>query len=99
MSKKCKRAQMEKIAAMKQAQLHCEIQMLRDDHSDREAKELEQEIAEQEARVFDSGDLNRLTLEGSPGETVVVDVLRGGQQIQVYVLRGPIGIMGGGMGR
>jgi C-terminal processing protease CtpA/Prc len=50
-------------------------------------------------RVFDTGDLNQLILDGAPGETVVVDVLRDGQQIQVYVPRGPIGITGGrGMG-
>jgi hypothetical protein len=49
-------------------------------------------------RVFDTLDLNRLTLEGSPGEPVVVDVLRDGQQIQVYVPRGPIGITSGGFG-
>ncbi|MFL2547298.1 MAG: PDZ domain-containing protein [Candidatus Rariloculaceae bacterium] len=46
-------------------------------------------------RVFDTGELNELILDGTPGETVVVDVLRDGQQIQVYVPRGPIGITGG----
>ena len=46
-------------------------------------------------RVFDTGDLNQLILDGTPGETVVIDVLRDGQQIQVYVPRGPIGITGG----
>jgi len=50
-------------------------------------------------RVFSSSDLNQLILDGSPGQTVVVDVLRDGQQLQVYVPRGPIGITGGrGMG-
>ena len=50
-------------------------------------------------RVFNISDLNQLILEGAPGQTVVVDVLRDGQQIQVYVPRGPIGITGGrGMG-
>jgi hypothetical protein len=39
--------------------------------------------------------LNQLILDGSPGQTVVVDVLRDGQQIQVYVPRGPIGITSG----
>lgn len=47
-------------------------------------------------RVFDVEDLNRLTFEGEPGETVALDVMREGQQIQLYVPRGPIGIMGGG---
>ena len=51
------------------------------------------------ARVFSTSDLNELILEGAPGQTVVVDVLRDGLQIQVYVPRGPIGITGGrGMG-
>jgi C-terminal processing protease CtpA/Prc len=46
-------------------------------------------------RVFSTADLNQLILDGSPGQTVVVDVLRDGQQIQVYVPRGPIGITSG----
>jgi C-terminal processing protease CtpA/Prc len=51
-------------------------------------------------RVYNTADLNELILDGTPGQTVVVDVVRDGQQIQVYVPRGPIGIMGGrgGMG-
>jgi hypothetical protein len=52
-------------------------------------------------RVYDVSDLNQMILEGQPGETVVVDVIRDGQQIQLYVPRGPIGITGGrggGMG-
>ncbi len=50
-------------------------------------------------RVFSTSDLNQLILDGAPGQTVVVDVLRDGQPIQVYVPRGPIGITGGrGMG-
>ena len=52
-------------------------------------------------RVFSVSDLNELILDGAPGQTIVVDVLRDGQQIQVYVPRGPIGITGGrggGMG-
>jgi len=50
-------------------------------------------------RVFDMDDLNRLTLEGQPGETVVLEVLRDGQPMQLYVPRGPIGISGGGRSR
>ena len=46
-------------------------------------------------RVFDMADLNRLTLEGQPGQTVAVDVVRDGQQIQLYIPRGPMGISGG----
>jgi len=49
-------------------------------------------------RVFSTSDLNQLILQGAPGQTVVMDVLRDGQQIQVYVPRGPIGISGGGRG-
>ncbi len=50
-------------------------------------------------RVYSVSDLNEVILQGAPGQTVVVDVLRDGQQIQVYVPRGPIGITGGrGMG-
>jgi hypothetical protein len=47
-------------------------------------------------RVFDLRDLNRLTLEGSPGEPVVVDVLRDGQRLQLVLPRGPVGITAGG---
>ena len=49
-------------------------------------------------RVFSNSDLNRLTLEGSPGQTVAVEVLRDGQPTQVFVPRGPIGITSGGGG-
>ena len=37
-----------------------------------------------------------VTLEGTPGESVVVDVRRGGQNVQLVMPRGPIGITGGG---
>lgn len=47
-------------------------------------------------RVFDMEDLNRLTLEGRPGDAVVVEVLRDGQPMQLYLPRGPVGISGGG---
>ena len=53
-------------------------------------------IAYAGTRVFGMGDLNRLVLEGAPGRTVTVDVLRDGQPMQVYVPSGPIGITGGG---
>ena len=45
-------------------------------------------------RIFDVRDLNDLTLKGTPGESVVVDVIRDGQSLQVVVPRGPIGISG-----
>jgi hypothetical protein len=49
-------------------------------------------------RVFDMSEVNRLVLEGEPGQMVAVDVLRDGQLVQLYVPRGPIGITGGGRG-
>ena len=45
-------------------------------------------------RVFDVGELNALTLEGTPGESVVLDVRRDGQNVQLVMPRGPIGITG-----
>ena len=48
-------------------------------------------------RVFDMRDLNALTLEGSAGESVVVEVRRDGQNLQLVMPRGPIGIFGGGL--
>lgn len=48
-------------------------------------------------RVFSVSDLNALTLQGTPGQTVAVDVLRDGQNIQLYLPRGPVGIEGGGV--
>jgi hypothetical protein len=47
-------------------------------------------------RVFDMPELNSLTLEGTPGESIVVEVRRGGQNVQVVIPRGPLGITGGG---
>jgi hypothetical protein len=47
-------------------------------------------------RVFDMRELNALTLEGTAGESVVVEVRRDGQALQLVMPRGPIGIMGGG---
>jgi membrane-associated protease RseP (regulator of RpoE activity) len=46
-------------------------------------------------RVFDVRDLNRVLLDGDPGEPVVVDVVREGQPIQVVIPRGPLGISSG----
>jgi hypothetical protein len=47
-------------------------------------------------RVFDMGELNQLTFEGTPGESVVVEVRRDGRNVQFVLPRGPIGITGGG---
>jgi hypothetical protein len=47
-------------------------------------------------RVFDLRELNTLTLEGTPGESVAVEVRRDGQVMQLVLPRGPLGIVGGG---
>ena len=46
-------------------------------------------------RVFDVPELNALTYQGNPGESVVVEVRRAGQPLQLVVPRGPLGITGG----
>lgn len=43
-------------------------------------------------RVFSIYDLTRQTMEGEPGDTVVIDVLRNGAPMQVVLPRGPLGI-------
>jgi hypothetical protein len=48
-------------------------------------------------RVFDIRELNALTREGAPGESVTVTVLRNGQSMQLQVPRGPLGVSGGAM--
>ena len=47
-------------------------------------------------RVFDIADLRNGTLQGDPGEDVVIEVDRDGMRIQLTVPRGPIGITGTG---
>jgi hypothetical protein len=46
-------------------------------------------------RVFSMSDLTRQTMVGVPGETVVVDIMRDGNLMQVVLPRGPVGITGG----
>jgi len=46
-------------------------------------------------RVFDASELNALTLQGNAGESVVVDIRRDGQPLQLVLPRGPLGITGG----
>lgn len=46
-------------------------------------------------RVFSMTDLTRRTMVGEPGQTVVVDVVRNGNLMQVALPRGPVGITGG----
>jgi hypothetical protein len=58
----------------------------------------DQVVAFDGERVFDMSDVNRLVLDGEPGQMVAVDVLRDGQLVQLYVARGPIGITGGRIG-
>ena len=53
-------------------------------------------VAYDGTRVFDMRQLNALTLKGTAGQPVVVDVLRDGQRQQVVLPRGPVGILGGG---
>lgn len=50
-------------------------------------------------RVFDMNDLNALTFEGAAGESVIVEVQRGGQNIRLLMPRGPLGVTGGGAAR
>jgi hypothetical protein len=47
-------------------------------------------------RVFDVADLRRLTLDGQPGEDVVIEIDRDGVRMQLSVPRGPVGISGSG---
>jgi len=47
-------------------------------------------------RVFDVRDLNDLTLQGTPGQPVAIEVQRNQQTVQLVIPRGPIGISGGG---
>jgi S1-C subfamily serine protease len=46
-------------------------------------------------RVFNISDLNRQTMLGEPGESVVVDITRDGMPMQVVMPRGPIGVSTG----
>jgi hypothetical protein len=50
-------------------------------------------------RVFDMRELNDLTVEGTPGQPVVLEVQRDGQNLQLVLPRGPIGIGGGPFNR
>lgn len=48
-------------------------------------------------RVFDMRELNALSREGNPGETVVMEVRRNGQTVHVQVPRGVLGLSGGAL--
>jgi hypothetical protein len=45
--------------------------------------------------VFDVRELNDLTLQGTPGQPVTLEVQRDQQTVQLVIPRGPIGIGGG----
>jgi S1-C subfamily serine protease len=47
-------------------------------------------------RVFSISDLRRLTMQGNPGEDVVIEVERDGVLMQLTLPAGPIGITGTG---
>jgi hypothetical protein len=49
-------------------------------------------------RVFDTGELNALTRQGNPGESVTVEVQRNGQTVELTVPRGVLGVEAGGGG-
>lgn len=47
-------------------------------------------------RVFSMSDLRNQTMQGEPGEEVVIEIDRDGMRMQLTVPRGPIGITGNG---
>jgi len=47
-------------------------------------------------RVFSVNDLRKHSMQGNPGEDVVIEIERDGMLIQLTVPRGPIGITGTG---
>ncbi len=47
-------------------------------------------------RVFHVNDLRSMTLQGSLGEDVVIEIERDGMRMQLSVPRGPVGISGSG---
>ena len=50
-------------------------------------------------RVFNIGDLNTATAQGNVGESVLVEIERDGQPLQLTIPRGPIGVSSGRFGR
>ena len=51
------------------------------------------------ARVFSTADLQLLTASGRLGETISLDVVRGGQPLSLRAVRGPLGIVLGAVRR
>lgn len=46
------------------------------------------------ARVFNLSDVNNLTIQGNIGDSVLIEVQRDGESVQLTIPRGPIGING-----
>lgn len=46
-------------------------------------------------RIFSMQDLNNLTVQGTPGESVVMEVQRDGENVAIVIPRGPIGFSSG----
>ena len=47
-------------------------------------------------RIFSVSDLRQLTMQGNPGEDVVIEIVRDGVAMQLTVPAGPIGVTGSG---
>lgn len=47
-------------------------------------------------RIFQVGELRQLTMQGQPGEDVIIEIDRDGVRMQLSVQRGPVGITGSG---
>ena len=56
----------------------------------------DQIIRYDDQRVYDIAELSRLTLEGEPGRSVTIDLMRDGEEIRVVIPRGPIGVQTSG---
>ncbi len=50
-------------------------------------------------RVFNLNEINNLTVQGTVGESVLVEVERDGSSVQLTIPRGPIGVSSSGRGR
>ena len=46
-------------------------------------------------RVFNLKDVNTQTVQGTPGQSVLIEVVRNGEPVQLTIPRGPIGVSGG----
>ena len=46
-------------------------------------------------RVFSISEINEKTIEGMPGESILLEVQRNGDEVQVVIPRGPLGITTG----